>query len=79
MSCLGDAVRDFGHKRQNSVVESCDVSYLSPSPFPLPSREGVAKTLSPGGRGKGEGAFKPHRMPYSNAYGDFGRAVQTVR
>jgi hypothetical protein len=30
----------------------------SPSPFPLPSRDGVLKTLSPGGRGKGEGGLQ---------------------
>jgi hypothetical protein len=30
---------------------------LSPSPFPLPSREGLLKTLAPGGRGQGEGDF----------------------
>jgi hypothetical protein len=32
-----------------------DFVLLSPSPSPLPSREGIMKTLSPGGRGKGEG------------------------
>jgi len=30
----------------------------SPSRYPLPSREGNSETLSPGGRGKGEGAFR---------------------
>jgi len=35
---------------------SRDFTMLSPSPFPLPSREGSSKTLSPGGRGPGEGA-----------------------
>ncbi len=37
---------------------ACDFSKLSPSPFPLPSREGDLETLSPGGRGEGEGEYE---------------------
>ena len=37
---------------------SCDFSKLSPSPFPLPSREGDLETLSPGGRGRERGSMK---------------------
>ncbi len=40
------------------IVSLSDFGYLSPSPFPLPSREGGPKTLSPGGRGEGEGEYK---------------------
>jgi len=39
-------------------IEIC--AKRAPSPFPLPSREGSCKTLSPGGRGKGEGGFQLH-------------------
>jgi hypothetical protein len=35
----------------------CNSGKLSPSPVPLPSKEGVLKTLSPGGGGQGEGVF----------------------
>ena len=39
------------------AYEGCtgDFSLLSPSPFPLPSREGDSKSLSPRGRWWGEG------------------------
>jgi hypothetical protein len=32
-------------------------------PYPLPSREGNEETLSPGGRGKGEGDLNHRRSP----------------
>jgi hypothetical protein len=35
-----------------------DFGLSSPSPFPLPSREGIPETLSPGGRGQGEGVAR---------------------
>ena len=38
-------------------VERFEVDTISPSPFPLPSREGLPKTLSLGGRGQGEGGL----------------------
>ena len=42
------------------TYERCtsDFIVLSPSPFPLPSREGDLETLSPGGRGEGEGEYE---------------------
>ena len=40
-----------------SMVERIEIDTISPSPFPLPSREGLPKTLSLGGRGQGEGGL----------------------
>ena len=48
-------IGSFPFSRAN--LQMARVIPLSPSPFPLPSRE-VMKTLAPGGRGKGEGDLR---------------------
>jgi tetratricopeptide (TPR) repeat protein len=63
----------FPHGPQDKRNVLSDLSQSAPSPSPLPSREGGSETLSPGGRGKGEGVAGP--FPSSFTSGDVGAAV----